>query len=129
MSHVLNSCKQFRNNYSKRHDKLVDKIAQELKSYWAESYNNKPVHSSFSQLDCHLTLRRLKPDIVLKSNKRVIIIEVACPYDLNMEESFVAKFQSTKLSEMQKFSITRRLVYIPSLLVLQDSYTGEYCSV
>ena len=56
---VWNSFKQFRNNYSKKHGKVVDKVEQELEAYWAESFNNKPVYSSFSQLDCHLTLRRL----------------------------------------------------------------------
>ena len=79
MSHVLNSCKQFRNNYSRRHDKLVDKVEQGLKSYRAEVYNNKPVYTSFHQLDCNLTLRRLKPDLFLKTNKRVVIIDAACP--------------------------------------------------
>ena len=91
MSRVLNSCKQFRNNYSKRHDKLVDKVDQELKSYWAEVYNNKPVYTSFHQLDGNLILRRLKPDLILMTNKCVVIIDVACPYDLYMDESVVAK--------------------------------------
>ena len=30
MSHVLNGCKKFSNNYSKRHDRVVEKIAEEL---------------------------------------------------------------------------------------------------
>ena len=42
-------------------------------------------------MDHHLTLRRLKPDLVLKSNECSIIIDVACPRDLCLEESVVAK--------------------------------------
>ena len=71
---MLNSCKQFRNNHSKRHEKLVGKVERELKLYWTELYNNTPAYSSFNQLDCHLTFRRFKSDLVLKSSKRAIIL-------------------------------------------------------
>ena len=43
-----------------------------------------------------LTLRKLKPGLVLNSNYRVIIIDVACPYDLYTEKSFFAKIARYK---------------------------------
>ena len=70
MSYLFSSYDQFRNNYSKRRKRLVDKLQQELREYWAEPFNNKPVYSSFSQLDCHSTLKRLKPDLIVKRNHR-----------------------------------------------------------
>ena len=130
MSHVLNSCKQFRNNYSRRHDKLVDKVDQELKSYWAEVYNDKLEYTSFHQLDCNLTLRRLKPDLVLKTNKSVVIIDVACPYDLYMEESVVAKvakYEALKDAVDQYYEEVN--VHTLLLLVLQGSVIAEQCSI
>ena len=38
MSHILNSFKEFQINYSKRHDKLVDKIYQELQPFWSRDF-------------------------------------------------------------------------------------------
>ena len=67
MLHILNSCKEFRRHYSKRHDKLVDKIYKELQPFWSETFNNKTVGTSFAQLASVSTVKDLKPDLVLKS--------------------------------------------------------------
>ena len=88
MSHILNSCKEFRRHYSKRHDKLVCKICKELQPFWSEIFNNKTIGTSFTQLASVSTVKALKPDLVLKSRNFVVIMDVTCPYDLYMEESF-----------------------------------------
>ena len=88
MSHTLNSCKEFRRHYSKRHDKLVDKTDRELQPFWSETLNNKMTGTSFAQLANVSTLK----DLVLKSGNFVVIM--TCPYDLYMKNLFVKKFRN-----------------------------------
>ena len=34
MAHLLNGCKEFKDNYSKCHDKIVGKVTKKLKHFW-----------------------------------------------------------------------------------------------
>ena len=86
MSHILNSCKEFRRNYSKRHDKLADTIYSELQPFCSETFSNKTIGTFFAQLASVSTVKDLKPDLVLKSRNFAVIMDVTCPYDLYMEE-------------------------------------------
>ena len=43
MAHILNGCKEIKNNCSKRHDYVVEKIASELKLHCNDIYINKTV--------------------------------------------------------------------------------------
>ena len=90
-SHILNSCKEFQRHHSKRHDKLVDKTDKELQPFCSETFKNKTIGTCFIQLASVSTVKDLKPDLVLKSRNFVVIMDVTCPYDLYMEESFREK--------------------------------------
>ena len=93
MGHILNGCKEFRNNYSTRHDTIVEKIASELRNVLAL---NKTVGSAFEELDLspdeHPELN-MKPDIVLWHENEVTIIDIACLYDLYIENLYQSKLE------------------------------------
>ena len=66
MAHILNGCREFKNNYSTRHNTPVEKIASELPHVMAV---DKTIGSTFKELGLssseHPELH-LKPDIVLR---------------------------------------------------------------
>ena len=47
MAHLVNGCKEFKDNYSKRHDKIVGKLAEELKHFGPFVSTNKTIGSDF----------------------------------------------------------------------------------
>ena len=49
ISHVLNGCKEIKNNYSKRHDNILDKVVSELKHHCNEIFVNKMIRGSFRE--------------------------------------------------------------------------------
>ena len=88
--HLLNGCKEFKDVYSSRHDKIVSKLAIELGPFWNEIHVNKCVSTSLpfvSQDD----LLSLKPDVVLLKGSNCVIAEVSCPYDLYENEVYDEK--------------------------------------
>ena len=91
MAHLLNSCSEFKDVYSERHDKIVDKLGQELKSVSVNLFVNKCVSTSLEELNLPRNLLCLKPDIVIKHEKQIKILEVSCPYDLYLQNTFETK--------------------------------------
>ena len=85
MSHVLNGCRQFSKNYSKRQDRVVEKLAEELTTSCTEIYVNKLFSTTFPEFKEDQYAASLKPDIVIKTGNNILIIDVACPYDLYTE--------------------------------------------
>ena len=62
-----------------------------------------------------MTLRRLNLDLVLKSNKFDIIIDVPCPHDLYMEESLLTKttnYEALGDSEGQSYEEDNIMIYV-----------------
>ena len=96
MSHVLNGCKKFSNNYSKRHDRVVEKIAEELTTSDTKIYVNKLFSTTFPEFkeDQYITTQKL--DIVIKTGNKILIIDVACPYDLYTENTYKHKINYYK---------------------------------
>ena len=88
VSHLLNSCKNFKDNYSKRHDRIVDKLSEELSDYWNVIGVNKMITTVLPGIDFS---NPLKPDIVIRNKKQVKIIDIACPYDLHLESTYNQK--------------------------------------
>ena len=43
MAYLLNGCKEFNDNCSKRHDKIVGKVSEELKHFWPFVSANKTI--------------------------------------------------------------------------------------
>ena len=64
MAHILNGCKEINNNYSKRYDYVVEKIASELKPHCNDIYINKTVRSAFPDTTVESRVLDLKPDIL-----------------------------------------------------------------
>ena len=91
MAHLLNGCSRFSGLYSTRHDKLVNKYADELSRLWQFSGVNQQISTSFPDLLFNANQGRLKPDIVLKSEENIFLVDVACPYDYYIQSSFNQK--------------------------------------
>ena len=96
MAHLLNGCKQFSGLYSSRHDKLVNKYADELSKYWVFCKNNKLISTSLPDFNINEDLKCLKPDILLKNENHIYIVDVACPYDLYIQTSYNQKLEHYK---------------------------------
>ena len=88
MSHLLNSCKIFKDNYSKRHDRIVEKLSEELKDYWNVIRVNKMINTTFVEINF---ANPLKPDIVVRNLNQINIIDIACPYDIYLESAYKQK--------------------------------------
>ena len=91
MAHLLNGCKRFAGLFTARHDKLVNKLADEITKYWAVCVVNKQISISLTNISLPHALKILKPDIVVMKRKVVYIIDVACSYDLFIENAFSRK--------------------------------------
>ena len=70
-AHVLNGCSKLKNNYLKRHDRIVDKIGSEIKSRENKVIVNKTVRTALRESGLQVEddderLLNLKPDIVEK---------------------------------------------------------------
>ena len=88
MSHVLNECKKLRDNYSVRHNVMVNKISEELKSTSDDIYVDKTITTSFKE--------HFETNIVAKSGHLVNIIDIACRYDLYVESLHTKKIEKYK---------------------------------
>ena len=91
MSHLLNSCQRFSGLYTSRHDKLVHKYAEEISKIWKMCTINKTAATSLPSITLSESSKCLKPDIIVKDTNVVYIIDVACPYDLYIENAFLRK--------------------------------------
>ena len=87
MAHLSNGCKEFK-DYSKRHDKIVGKVAEELKHVSPFVSTNRTIGSALEELHLKDHLKILRPDIVLRNHQKIVPIDVACPYDLFLDELF-----------------------------------------
>ena len=121
MSHILNSCQEFRRHYSKKYDKLVDKIYKELQPFWSETFNNKTIGTSSAQLGSVITVKDLKPELVLKSGNFVVIMDVTCPCDLCMEESFREKISKYEDLRREVGEFYEETVIYPILIYVRQA--------
>ena len=88
--------KEIKNNYSKRHYYILEKISSELKHHCDMIYVNKTIKTAFPEILEESTVLNLKPDIVVKQDTDVSIIDIACPYDLFIESAYQAKLEKYK---------------------------------
>ena len=71
-AHVLNGCKNLRGNYSKRHDRIVEKVGFEIKTSENKININKTVKTSLQTFgfeienDNEEDLLKLRPDLLVK---------------------------------------------------------------
>ena len=96
LSHILNGCKEIKNNYSKRHGYILEKISSELKHHCDLIHVNKTIKTAFPEILEEPTVLNLKPDIVVKQDTDMSIIDIAYPYALFMESAYQAKLEKYK---------------------------------
>ena len=84
-------CMYVCNNYSKRHNCVVEKIAEELTTSDTELYVNKLFSTTFPEFKEDQYANTWKPDIIIKTGNNILIIDVACPYDLYIENTYKHK--------------------------------------
>ena len=103
IAHVLNGCmKVFKNFYSRRHDRIVDKIHSVIKDLDlnCESFNNKCVDTILPDFKREITpIVKRKPDILRidRQNKLIEIIEVTVCYDLYFNYAYKKKIDDYTL--------------------------------
>ena len=117
MAHLLNSCKEFKKNYSARHDKICEKLCFELTGLWRALFLDKAAKTSFEELNLNLPaeLECLRPDLVLCGNNMVVIADVACPYDLYADELYKSKTE--KYADLINFvSRIYNCVFLPIII-------------
>ena len=96
MCHVLNGCDALNNFYSRRHDRIVDKLADELKLIIQPSsiHVNKLCESVFPALKEKLQgIQHRKPDILVMLNNRWYVIELTVCYDTYFDFAYDGKVE------------------------------------
>ena len=99
-------CKWVPKNYSKRRDRIVEKIGNDIKSNENTVIINKTVRTALQESgmefqDNDELLLHLKPDIMVKEENRMIILDIACPYDLFLAELYEMKLN--KYQDLQRY--------------------------
>ena len=64
-AHVLNGCSKLKNNYSKRHDRIVEKIGREIRSRENKVIVNKTVRTALRESGLRAEIT--KNDLILNS--------------------------------------------------------------
>ena len=97
MSHILNGCTEFRNNYVARNDGVVQKISSKIPTSSQIFYISKTIQTCFA--DIAIPNERgsaLKPDFIVKKGTTVMIMDVACTYDLYIHNAHQDIIRNTK---------------------------------
>ena len=89
MAQLLNSCSEFKDVYSARHDKIVNKLGQELENVSVNLFVNRYVSTSLGVESSQKSI--MFEDIVTKHEKQIKILEVSCPCDLYLRNTFESK--------------------------------------
>ena len=71
--------------------RFVGKVAEELKYFWPLVSTNRTIGPALEELHLKDHLKILRPDIVLCNHEKIVLIDVACPYDLFLDELFNRK--------------------------------------
>ena len=104
MAHLLNSCRKYKDLYSRRHDRVVEFLGQKIqkKNSTSTLFVNKMVETAFPHIRNALQqLTQRKSDLLeIKENKRDCeIVEVTVCFDLYMDTSYnekVNKYQALR---------------------------------
>ena len=96
IAHLMNGCREFLNFYNRRHNRIADKIADEIKLHLPRYrvYSNKLAESLFPELQDQLSvLLHRKPDIVVmdRISRICFIVEIKVCFDLYFEYAYIEK--------------------------------------
>ena len=89
--HRLNDCKSARPHHTMRHNRVCDIIVKQAMTTYpnARIRQNQTVRMGDEGLPL-TDLARLKPDIVIITGRKVMIVEVSCPYDMSKDDGRTA---------------------------------------
>ena len=101
MAHLMNGCHEFRNFYSRRHNRIADKIEDVLSqsNRRLRVYSNKLMETVFTEYRQELLLiKHRKPDILVIDHvsRKCTIVEVTVCYDLYFDYAFEEKLDRYK---------------------------------
>ena len=103
IAHLFNGCREFHNFCSRRHDRIVGKLFDEIKLILCSRkklYTNKLLETLLPEYREELTLlQQQKPDIVIidEISRDIIIAEVTVCFDLYFEYSFQRSVIATRI--------------------------------
>ena len=95
-SHILNGCTQFKGLYQERHNRIVNliftKVAARGKEVLKDTVLRPALFDGYSESFRH---KHTRPDIVVvdRDLRKVIIIEVAIPFDAHIPKCYQGKFE------------------------------------
>ena len=96
IAHLMNGCYEFRNFYSRRHNRIAERIAQEIRSSsrirW-RIYEDKLFETILPEYDDVKSIQHRKVDIVVIEplSKRCVFVEISVCFDLYLDISYTAK--------------------------------------
>ena len=93
VAHILNGCNEFKNFYSRRHDRIVNKIDEFIKENkpWARISSNLLAETIFPEFQEEIKqIVHRKPDIVIlnRIQRQCTIVEITVCYDLYLENAY-----------------------------------------
>ena len=96
IAHLMNGCREFHNLYNRRHNRIADKITDEIKLHLPRYRvsSNKLVESLFPELQDSLSvLLHRKPDIVVVDRipRICFIAEIKVCFDLYFQYAYLEK--------------------------------------
>ena len=101
VAHLMSSCRKFKDLYSRRHDRIVSTVSEQIQNSNPASllFVNKMAETVFPALRNEIEeISSRKPDIIeLKENeKECEIIEITVCFDMYMEQSYSGKAEKYK---------------------------------
>ena len=96
MAHLMNGCHEFRNFYSRRHNRIADKVEDVISQSNSRLrvFSNKLMETIFTEYREELLLiEHCKPDILVIDHvsRKCTIVEVTVCYDLYLDYAFGEK--------------------------------------
>ena len=97
VSHILNGCKQLKDMYTKRHNRLVDLIYEKIPSQHNMSIikDKTLTPSDFNDSSESFITTHRRPDITVidTETRQVFLVEIAVPFDTFIGETYQNKFE------------------------------------
>ena len=111
LAHILNGCKKQNHKYKERHNL----IEQRLVNYFKKRYPDCSIHRSVSlktvipELNLKDELSILKPDVIIKSEGNLIVLEISCPYGM-MKDTDIGRRSTLDITFNTKLEKYKELI-------------------
>ena len=98
VSHVLNGCRELKNIYSKRHNRIVDLVHNKIKptqfvTVIKDGILTPSVFQNSNNDSFDTTHRHPDITIINRDTKEVQLVVIAVPFDIHIQETYQAKFE------------------------------------